>query len=301
MNNRLNWFRLIVAGAVIVSVAVFGGCESPLDPDTSIEEDDGTVTLSLSNASGAPPNSWFAVFVFESGADPNTREGLVAVNYSEISDGGVSGLVLKEPVEGDWEPSEETWIATGGETYVRYVYSTTDINLDYDTTSKVTVQHPDTFSVDGDFTEEFDYVQDLVDAPTLTVEVTGAEAAEVTNAENETYFVAVVVVDGEFVSLIDVTFSGESFSILMENENEATWLYEPGTEYVVVFILSSGDIDSGPATPGSYTLWTEMTFDQSDGHSTFAKPFEVPDPPSSFNTEDLSANEQNTWYGPYVE
>lgn len=314
MGKRLNWFRLIVVAIAVFSVVVFTGCDSPLDPDTGTgdgtthsAEDDGTVTFSLNNAGDAPVGSSFAVFVFESGSDPNTVDGLVAVNYSEITDDSVSDLVLKEP-ENDWEPSGDDWIATGGRAYDLYAYTTDDVDLDYNTTSKVTLEYPDTFSVDGDFTQEFDYEADLVDAPTLTVEVTGANAPEVTNNDvgETTYFVALVMLDGEWISLIDVEFTDDSFSTLMENGIGSTWLYETGTEYEVVFILSPNSINEGPFTEGSYTLWTEMTFDQSDGHSTVTKDFGTL-PSSSENiiideeNMTFAPSDQNTWYGPFNE
>ena len=263
------------------------------------------MTLSLSNASGAPPNSWFAVFVFESGADPNTREGLVAVNYSEISDGAVSGLVLKEPVEGDWEPSEETWIATGGEPYVRYVYITTDPYLDYDTTSRVTVQHPDTFSVDGDFTEEFDYVEDLVDAPTLTVGVSDADKG--TNDEGLTIFSAAVATTvGQRLAVIEDWSrdldDGSGSAIMKEFEMvngaetlHGTWLYEPDKPYLIVFMVTADKLNAGPESVGSYTLWTE--FDPSDGHETVSVGFVVDDVVDE--NFDFTTSVPDTWYGPF--
>lgn len=137
------------------------------------------------------------------------------------------------------------------------------------------------------------------------MEVTGADVPEVTSGGGITYFVALVMLDGEWMSLIDVEFTEATFSTLMENEIESTWLYETGTDYEVVFILSPNSIDDGPLTEGSYTLWTEMTFDQFDGHSTVTKDFGTLPVINEniiidFDNMTFAPSDQNTWYGPYT-
>ena len=127
MNNRLKWFRLIVAGAVIVSVAVFGGCESPLDPDTGLDEsqEPGDLTVSVSgvdmdlvSTTEGDDDLLFAAFVFEGGADSlgdDWGETWVALVAEPITDGSASGTAF---VVGD--DARPEWTGDGGAEYDIY-------------------------------------------------------------------------------------------------------------------------------------------------------------------------------------
>jgi predicted small secreted protein len=300
----------IVVMFVVVLALLFVGCDTTGagggdDDGSGDDQDDGTVTLSLSNAGGTPADSWFVVFVFEGGADPNTVDGLVAVNYKEISGGTVSDLVLEEPVN-EYEPSGNDWIATGGKAYDLYAYTTADADLNYGTTSKVTSEYPETFTVDGDFTHTYDYAADLVDAPTLTIEVTGADMSGESGPDDSPEFTGAIVSsnieplaaywddigpapDYESSVLPQVTLDGG------QTYEGGTWLYESGETYLVAFIVGPDSIDHGPETEGSYTLVAEVTLNS--GHETVTEVFSEPSTQSNFDANDF---ELDTWYGPYT-
>ncbi len=145
------------------------------------------------------------------------------------------------------------------------------------------------------------------DGGTLTVEVTGADKG--TDGADLTVFSAAVVADGDRVAVIEdwaqVIENGSAEALMREfvkvGEQETlgdTWLYEPGKEYSIVFMVSSQELDAGPETVGSYSLLTQATFHASDGHETVSVEFDK-DAVVAENFP-FPGSEPDTWYGPFA-
>ncbi|TVQ26522.1 MAG: hypothetical protein EA383_05290 [Spirochaetaceae bacterium] len=254
---------LLVIGCDIAELGV-GDADSQ---DGAITQD-GTVTVSLSNATSAPDDSRLAVFAYERGADPDDQANLKAVAHEVITDGMVNNLVLKEP-DGR-EPSDDDWVASGGVSYDMYIYTTTDDEyhdyvLDSESPSKITDPHPVAISIDGDHSLSFDYENDLI-APTLTVKVTGIPERDEDPFKYLYIFLYEEGVEPDEDNAIagnDIDdpdeFVGEAEAIMVTDaEKTESWLGRPGETYQVIILLLAAETH-GPTADGSRHRFFEYT------------------------------------------
>lgn len=271
--SRMVGFALVAIVAAVFLVmgcdsagAGGGGDDSGGGGDDSGGDDtgqqNGTLTVSLSNADSAPEGSTFAVFVYESGADAYDQANLAAVASDVITEGTVVDLVLKEP--NGWLPSGETWTASGGVSYDAYIYTTTDDeDLDYDTTSKVTDPHPKAISVDGDHSLSFDYESDLVDVTLLTVKATDIPTRGTDPFQD---FCVRVFEEGvepgpdNAVAGNNVAIDGDTAEVIMlSGPDGGVWFATPNENYQVLFILFGENSDYGLGSPGNRHLFSVYT------------------------------------------
>jgi hypothetical protein len=249
----------VVSILVVVLVFAFAGC--PLFPggddtddtgdeeqeeqddgaDDTTEPTDGTVTVSLSGATAAD-GELLVAYAYDAGeiaiSDPSRIRG---VEYVEIS-GGTASVVLKES-DGDWGPTSTEWVATAGESYDIYAYTTSDdTDLSYVTGSRVDADYPTVATIDGDHSVSVSYA-DMV-ANFFAADLSGA-----TDHVGEDFVVGVFPRGAEpgsepdpMLAMAKCTVGAEGAAyVVVQDVNGGAWEGTSATDYDVYMFI---DLDS---------------------------------------------------------
>jgi hypothetical protein len=167
MMNRLDlWKRSGVLAIVMVAAAVFvmgcagaGAAGASDDSGAAAGAENGTITVSLSGAADLDDDI-LAVYLYAHDEHSiHTADRLLAVNTATIGASGNVDLVLKED-DGDFAPTETTFVGTAGTTYDMYIYTDSQDDGELDGTDDyepVTsyrafrpASYPQTVTIDGD-------------------------------------------------------------------------------------------------------------------------------------------------------